>query len=144
MEYKEKILELAKSKPITPAEVASELKINLILAAAILSELASKKEIKISNLKVGSSPLYFLPGNEKQLLNFVEYLNEKELQALEFLKASRIVLEKDLDPLKRVCLRQIKDFALPIEIEIDGRKSKGFKYFELDDDEFIYWIKTFD
>ncbi len=78
----------------------------------MLSELSSKKSLKISALKVGGSPLYYVPGHEEKLLQFIQNLNEKDRRTLELLKDSQVLRDAEQDPLTRVSLRQIKDFAV--------------------------------
>ena len=124
MEYREPILVLARQRPILPTAVAKALNTTSILAGAMLSEMSSKGLLKISFLKVGGSPLYYVPGNESQLLNHTKNLNEKDRQAVEKLKQEAIIRETATDPLTRVSLAQVKDFAIPLIVEYDGKQER--------------------
>ena len=65
-ENHEKIINIIQEKgPRLPMQIAGELKINSLFISAFLSELSNQKRIKISHLKVGGSPLYFLAGQEQ-------------------------------------------------------------------------------
>ncbi len=133
---KERILLSLKLRgPSLPSHIAKEIESDLIFAAAFLSELRAEGKIKISNMKVGSSPLYYLSGQESMLENFVEHLNSREKEALLLLKKEKILQDEKQEPVIRVVLRAIKDFAFPIRIRV-GEESKLFwKYFSVSDEE---------
>ncbi len=103
--------------PCLPIHISKETKSGLLLASAFLSDLSSEKTIKISNMKVGGSPLYYLPGQENMLENFEKFLNHKEQEALSKLKQAKVLKDDELEPAIRVALRNIKDFALPYPIK---------------------------
>ena len=113
-EIKEKILSLLKMKgPSLPVHIASETGLSILFASAFLSELVSERKIKISNMKIGSSPIYFLPKHESFLEKFSQYLKSKEKDAFLLLKEKKFLKDKDQDPAIRVALRSIRDFAIP-------------------------------
>jgi len=101
--------------PSLPVQVAKETGLSILFASAFLSELFGEKIINISNLRVGSSPLYFLPGQEPQLERFSQYIKGKEKEAYLLLKERKILRDSELQPAIRVALREIKDFAVPFE-----------------------------
>jgi len=81
------ILHLVKSKgPVLPVHISKEVKQDLLFTSAMLSELVSKKKLKISYLKIGGSPLYFLPGQDDQLRNFINYINEQDKKLISILE----------------------------------------------------------
>jgi len=113
-EKQKRILEILEIRgPSLPVQIAKQAAISPLFAGAYLSELANSGLIKISNMKVGSSPLYLLPGQESMLDKFTSYLNEKEREALSLLKEKSILKDSELQPAIRVALRSIKDFAIP-------------------------------
>ncbi len=116
-EKKSQIVGIMKERgPMLPIQVAREIKMETIFASAILSEMISGKMVRVSNLKVGGSPLYFLPGQEALLENFTNYLPEKEREAFSLLKKGGVLEDEKLQPAHRVALRSIKDFATPIKV----------------------------
>lgn len=124
------VINLVKSRgPILPSHVAKAINTNIIMASAYLSELVASKIIHISNTKVGGSPLYYAPGQEAQLLKFADNLNEKEKRALELLKENKILRDNVLTPLMRVALREIKDFAVPLQVNIKGAVETFWKWY---------------
>lgn len=124
------VIGLVRSKgPILPSHVAKAINTNIIMASAYLSELVASKIIHISNTKVGGSPLYYAPGQEAQLLKFADNLNEKERRALELLKESRVLRDTALTPLMRVALREIKDFAFPLQVNVNGMTETFWKWY---------------
>lgn len=114
---KEKIIEYIRERgPSLPANLTKISGMNLTFTSAILSELLAERKIKISNLKVGSSPLYYLEGQEEKLENFIDNLKPVEKDAFLKLKQNRILEDEKQSPQIRVALRSIKDFAIPIKV----------------------------
>lgn len=101
--------------PVLTIHIAKEMQIEMIFAGAYLSELLNDKILKISHMKIGSSPLYYIPGQEAQLEKFYLHLNPKEKEAFLLLKDKKILEDKAQDPAIRVALRAIKDFAIPFK-----------------------------
>ena len=133
MEYRDQILALAQTAPLLPSGVAKALNTNSIMAGAMLSEMCSKGVLKTSALKVGGSPLYYKPGNEAQLFNHIGSLNEKDRRTVLKLKEEKIIRETEADPLTRVSLATVKDFAKPLTVSYDNKQETFWKWFELAD-----------
>ncbi len=116
LETKNKILGILRFRgPSLPIHIAGQIKISSIFAGAFLSELANEDAIRISNIKVGGSPLYYIRGQESMLDPFYKYLPEKEREAFLSLKQNKILEDKKQEPAIRVALRSIKDFAIPFK-----------------------------
>jgi|WetSurMetagenome_2_1015567.scaffolds.fasta_scaffold117791_1 hypothetical protein len=126
MQIKRRIISLINSNgPTLPVQVAKETGLSILFASAFLSELYNEKEINMTFLRVGSSPLYYLTGQEAQLEPFSRYLKSKEKDAYVLLKERKILKDSEQSPAIRVALREIKDFAIPFE-----KNGEGFwKYF---------------
>src|SRR3989338_11307235 len=75
--------------PLIPSQISKEIGTNILMASAILSELASKNDVKISSVKVGGTPLYYVPGQEAKLQNYLASMPQKEQEAFEQLKLER-------------------------------------------------------
>lgn len=101
--------------PSLPVQISKETGLSILFASAFLSELYGEKIINISNIRVGSSPLYFIPGQEPQLERFSQYIKGKEKEAYLLLKEKSILRDSEQQPAIRVALREIKDFAVPFE-----------------------------
>ncbi len=112
-ETHEKIINIIQEKgPSLPIQIAKQLDISSLFISAFLSELASAKRIKISHLKVGGSPLYFIEGQEEKLENFYKYLHPREAEAFLLLKKKKILKDSEQKPPIRVALRSIRDFSI--------------------------------
>jgi hypothetical protein len=135
MEYRDKVLSVAKTSPVLPMQIAKALSTDSMMAGAMLSEMVSKGLLKTSSLKVGGSPVYYVPGNEAQLLNFRQNLNEKDRRTVELLEKEKVLRESEVDPLTRVSLGLIKDFAKPLIVTYDGKQETFFKWFLVGDKE---------
>lgn len=141
LDYRDRICVLAGQKPVLPTEVAKELGTNSMLASAMLSEMSEKGLLKVSHLKVGSSPLYYHPGHPEHLLGYVQHLNEKDRKTVSLLQEKGVLRDADLDPLTRVSLRNIKDFASPLDVTINGVKELFWKFYLLSDEQASEAIK---
>jgi len=130
---KEKILEVVKQGPTFPAKIAKQLGGggDTMLIGAILSTLISTGDIKVSTLKVGGSPLYYVPEQESKLEDFLSYMNEKDKRVFILLKAQKVLQDSAQDPLTRVSLRTIKDFAKSFEIDYQGQKVLFWRFYSL-------------
>ena len=129
----ERILELIKEKgPVIPAQISKIINDNLLITSARLSELLSGKHLKISYLKFGGSPLYFLPGQESMLQNFSSNLNGVEKRAYSLLEQAKILKDSEQDPQTRVALRSIKDFAVPLQVNYENKIEIFWKWYLTD------------
>jgi len=129
---REKIVRFLRVRgPSLPVHIAKETGLSILFAGAFLSELLADKQIRLSNMKVGSSPIYYLPGQESQLSKFSNHLNSKEREAHDLLKERKILEDKNQHPAIRIALRSIKDFAIPFE----KNKELYWKYHTVSEDE---------
>ena len=118
---KQAILEILKNQgPCLPAVMASKIGLQLMMASVVLSDLKAEQAVKISSLKVGGSPLYYLEGQEAMLENFIKHLPGKEREAFEILKKQGVLDEAPLEPAHRVALRNMKDFAFPLVLKTEN------------------------
>tara|TARA_Y100000310_G_scaffold153901_1_gene153460 strand:+ start:24147 stop:25241 length:1095 start_codon:yes stop_codon:yes gene_type:complete len=131
----EKILQfLQHTGPTLPAKVAKNIGSNILIASAHLSDLASQGKVRISSLKIGGSPLYYLPGQEAKIYPFAAgNINPKDLRVLEKLKQQKVLREENLDVLSKLALRNLKDFAVPIHVTVGGRKQLFWRFHTLTD-----------
>ena len=93
MDYTDKILAMARNAPLTPTMVAKAVGKDSLIASAMLSAMVEKGLLKISAVKVGSTPLYYDPNQAEQLQNYSSYLNEKDRRAYELLKDRIVALD---------------------------------------------------
>ena len=129
---KEKIVSVLKRRgPSLPVHISREIGQSMLFTSAFLSELISDKRIKTSNLKIGSSPLYLIPGQEKRLEDFERYVKGREREAFDLLKEKKILKDSKQEPAIRVALRAIKDFSF--SLEVNGELY--WRYFTLPEEE---------
>ena len=139
----EKIIQFIKIRgPVLPVDVAKHINSNILIASANLSELSSNGRVKISNVKIGGSPLYYVPGQEAQLQRFAENLNEKDKRAYELLLQKKVLRDNELEPLMRVTLRSIKDYAVPLQVNFKGNSEIFWKWYLLTAKEAEDMIRT--
>jgi len=127
---KEKALNIVRSRgPILPAQVNKELGVNVIFASALLSELVDNKAIKISNTKIGSSPVYYVVGQEPKLQMLRDKLNDKQQKAFDMLKRDKVLRDAEQEPVIRASLRDIKDFAHKLQVTFGGHTEIFWKWY---------------
>lgn len=119
--------------PTLPIQISSQTGLSTIFTNAFLSELLGKKLVKTSNMRIGSSPLYYLPGQEEQLLNFIENIKGKERDALDLIMKEGIIRDEYLEPAIRVAIRGIKDFANPVQANTAGKTIIFWRFFKIGD-----------
>ena len=133
MEYQDKILAMARNSPLTPTMVSKAIGKDSLIASAMLAVLVEKGMLKISKVNVGSTPLYYDPAQSAQLQNYSSYLSEKDRRVYEVLKEKKVLRENSLDPLSRICVKNIKDFAKPLEVSFGETKEIFWKWYLLPD-----------
>src|SRR3972149_9456834 len=70
-QIKEQIIKIIQRRgPSLPIHISGEIKQSMLFSSALLSAIVSEKKIRMSKMSVGSSPLYFIPGQEPQLEKF--------------------------------------------------------------------------
>ena len=133
LETKERIIRFLRVRgPSIPVYIAKEINQSILFTSAFLSELLSEKRVLISYLRVGSSPVYFLPGQEHRLENFSQYLKNKEKDAFLLLKEKIFLEDSKQEPAIRVALRAIKDFAVAFQ----KNNLLIWRYFAIPEEEF--------
>jgi hypothetical protein len=108
---------LERRGPSVPMQLANEMHLNSLFISAFLSEMVDGGKIRVSNLKVGGSPLYFIDRHEPQLERFYTYLAPKEAEAFLLLKKNKVLKDRDQEPAIRVALRSIKDFSFSLSFD---------------------------
>ena len=134
---KEKIIAIIQQRgPSFPVQIARAINVTPLFTSVFLSELHEDGKLKMSNMKIGSSSLYYLQGQEAMLENFIEHLNQREKEAFWLIKKEKVLEDEKQNPIIRVALREIKDFALPFKIRTEEAEKVFWKYHLLSDDNF--------
>jgi len=129
---KEAVLKAVQARgPVIPNDIRKEMGGENMLIGAILSELASDGKVKVTNTKIGGSPAYYTVGTEFRLQNLMKYLNTKDRETAEYLRLKKVLKDSELTPLLRVSLRNIRDFAKPLEVSVKGVKEIYWKWYLL-------------
>lgn len=136
VEQKNRIANYVRSNgPLVAHNIAKTLNINGFLASALLSELLKDKIIFSTSIRVGSGPLYYVPGQEAKFEDFTSFLKGKEREAHFILKGKGVVEDKKCEPSIRVAFRNMKDFAYPLVISKDGQEGLFWKFYLLSQEE---------
>ena len=143
MDNRDKILEFVKQTgPVLPGQISKIIGTDMIMASAHLAELTATNKLKISTIKVGNSPLYYLAGQEQMLQKYTESMNDKEKKAYDLLQQDKILRDSEQEPVIRVALREIKDFAIPLNVNHDNNVERFWKWYLANDQETEQLIKA--
>jgi hypothetical protein len=144
MDNQEKIINFIKQKgPCLPSDIYRELGTNQLFASAMLGELVSLSHLKVTYLKRGTSPYYYLEEQKEKLQSIFHFLNEKDQLAYNLIKEKLILKDSEQSPLMRVALRTIKDYAVPIQINYKGEIILFWRWYLLSKEETETQLKLF-
>jgi hypothetical protein len=140
---RDKVLTIVKMRgPLIPTELKRALgQGDTMLIGAMLSELSSKGHIKISKTKLGGTPFYYDPAQPEKLERVAEHLGEKDKRTWQLLKEKKVLRDTRQEALVRVSLRNLKDFALPLQINAPEGELLYWKYYLVSDNEAEQLIK---
>jgi len=125
-----RVLEMVKQRgPIIPSDISKDINMNTLITSAILAELVSNKQLKLTSLKYGGTPMYYAPGQEEKLQEYSRFLHAKDKEAYALLKTELVLRDSTLEPITRVALREIKDFAFPLEVIANGSKEIFWRWY---------------
>jgi hypothetical protein len=143
-EKEEKILGLVRmGGPVLPIKVSKALDVETYLAGALLSTLVGNGHLKLSHKKIGSSPIYYIPGQEPKVREMLyTELNDLEKKTLERIKEMKVALESDLYPQERFLLKGLIDFATPLTLTFNNETLNIWKYNVVSDEELNQLLKS--
>ncbi len=139
----EDVLKAVKARgPILPLEIRRFLgKGDSITIGAALSTLLSKKLLRCTKLKLGGSPFYYVDGQENKLELLSKHLNDKDKRVFEELRQKKVMKDASQEPLTRVSLRNIVDFAKKVEMTSNGEVVLYWRWYLVSEDEAISLIR---
>lgn len=143
MADREEILKIIRMKgPLLPVQLAKALETSILFASAMLSELVSANILKISTVKIGGSPIYYLPEQRSRLQEFSKHLPQKEKEAYDLLRQKRVLRDLRQEPAIKVALRNMKDYAWPLHVSVNSNKELFWKWYLLSKEEATITIKN--
>src|SRR6056297_2542673 len=93
--------------PSVTNDLRKKFKVESFIVGAVLSEMTSNGLSKITKMKKGSSPFYYLPGQEDKIEHLVQYLDPKDKDTVIWLKEKKVVPDANQETIKRVSLRKL-------------------------------------
>ena len=127
---KNQVLELVCAKGyVVPSDLIRQFHVDTFIMGAVLSDLVHDKKLAVSSVKIGGSPVYYPLDQKEKLVELSRYLNEKDRQTFAILQEQKVLLDEQQTPLIRVSLRNIKDYAKPIEVTANGVTHLFWKWY---------------
>lgn len=125
-----------KQKYVIPADVSSEFETSTMIASAALSELAKEGSVKITHLKLSSSPYYYDKLQKESIQELAQkHFSSHDLNLYKKIKESQIINLNSLPPAEKISVQKVRDFAVPLEIEHQGKKLEFLVWYLRDIDE---------
>lgn len=127
---KDKIITILRQRgPLVPNDLKKALKVDSMILGAVLSELNSRGQVKITKLKKGASPFYYLPGQEKLLERLTEFLNPKDQNTVRLLQEQKVIQESAQEMFVRVSIRNIPDFVREFMVQTSRGPYRFWRYY---------------
>ncbi len=141
---KSEVFEVVKSHgPIIPIRIKKVIgRGDSVIVGAYLSQLLKSGDVKITSVKIGGSPFYYVSGQESKLDALSEHLNEKDKRTYFLLREKNVLRDSTQEPLVRVSLRNIPDFAKKVNVNLKSGKELFWKHYSLSDSEAVEHIKN--
>ncbi len=123
---KEQVFSVVKMKGlVVPSDLVKDFHMDTLIMGAVLSDLVHDKKVGITSVKIGGSPVYYALENKEKLVDLAKYLHEKDKSTFQLLQEKKVLSDSMQQPLTRVSLRALKDYAKPIEVT-SGNETKLF------------------
>ena len=120
---------LKQNGPSTHFDIASGTHIDSLIVSAVLSEMGSKNAVKISNKRLGSTRIYYLPGqHDAAKVKIFKSLEQNEQNFLKELQKRKVIIEGDF-PME--VISEFGDFLL--EFTYGGKRA--WYWFEISSEE---------
>jgi hypothetical protein len=130
--------------PVIPMDIVKLIGLDTTIIGAVLAELEDSKKIKRTFLRKGSSPYYYTEDQISNLEKLSEILKSKDKETFEILKKEKVLRSVEIDPLTRVSLQKLKDFAAPIKDQNPQTKETElyYQYFLATEEEILAKLKA--
>ncbi len=124
---------IREKKAVTPSMIAEDFDTSTMIASAALSELAKDGLIKITYLKLASSPYYYDPKQSSILIELGnKHLKGYDKEIFLKLKEQEVINNSSLSIQEALAIERIKDFAKELNIEHNNKKLKFWVWFQRD------------
>ena len=138
----EKIITLLRQRgPLVPNDLKKTLGVDSMILGAVLSELNSRGQVKITKLKKGASPFYYIPGQEQLLEKLTEFLNPKDQNTVRLLQEQKVIQESTQEMFVRVSLRNIPDYVREFMVQTSQGPYRFWRYYLMSEAEAMKFLE---
>jgi hypothetical protein len=124
--------------PVVPMDVRRIIGMgDTIMIGAMLSTLIARGLVKVTHMKRGGSPFYYVEGQEAKLEELSRFLNDKDRKTFDLLRQRKVMRDRAEEPLVRVSLRNIPDFARKFEADVSGEKEVFWRWYMTPENEAV-------
>jgi len=131
---KDNLIRFIKEKRyVTPTNIAESFETTTMIGSAALSELSKSGHIKISNLKIGSTPYYYDPNQREALIELGEkHFKTFDKAIFEKLRDVKVLNANSLTIQENLAIERIKDFAVKLDIEFNSNILLFWVWYQMD------------
>jgi len=121
---------------VVPNKIKQELGAeDSMLISVYLADLKNNGKVRMTHVKLGSSSFAYAPDQIGKLKELTKHLNEKNLRVATKLEQEGVIRSATADPLTRVALQAIKDFAKPIRVKTGAGEEDFYRWYLLGGEE---------
>lgn len=118
--------------PVVPNKIKQHLQqSDSMLINVYLSDLQKDGKVRMTHLQLGSSSFAYTPQQLRKVEDLMQHLNEKDRRVARRLKEAGVMRAVQEDPLTRVALKNIKDFAKPMQVRTSQGEEVFYRYYLL-------------
>lgn len=129
--------------PIVPNKIKQTLnQSDSTLVSVYLSDLVREGKVRMTHVKLGASTFAYTPEQVPKLAELIKHHNEKDRRAAEKLRSEKVIRASTQEPLMRVALGQIKDFAKPVTVKTSKGEELFYRWYLTPSDEVQRRIKS--
>ncbi len=122
--------------PVVPNKIKQHLaQPDSMLINIYLSDLQKEGKVRLTHVQLGTSSFAYTPEHIPKLESLIDHLNEKDRRVAKRLKEEQIMRASTQDPLTRVALQNIKDFAKPLHVKTTQGEETFYKWYLLSTEE---------
>lgn len=122
--------------PSTPIEISSSVGANSIIVTAVMIDACSNQRLKKSKRRIGSTRLYYLPGQEDKLRKKISSnLKREDQKLLDELSDEKVVGEFEVESGEKSMYSNLEDLVKSVMINYDDKSLKCWASPEIDEEE---------
>jgi len=123
--------------PVVANKIATLLGSDSFLVGAYLSELSENKQILLTRSSGVGTSFYYVTSQVEKLVSLRDRLKEQDRRTFDLINEEKVLRDSDLEPLTRVSIAKLSDFAKEVNIRMGDETVLFWKWYMLNNDEVV-------